>query len=233
MDKKILILVEGQTEAGFAKRVLDVHFRGIATVIPTINTTKYVKSGPNFKGGVTHYDRVRKEILKLLQDSSATVVTMMFDYYGLPSDFPHFNEQTGNCYQMVEFLERAIENEIQDVRFVPYLQLHEFESLLFSEPRAIDNIMVGALLQSNLEIVRAAFASPEEINNNPATCPSRRILKEYPGYEKVLHGQMISETIGVETILAQCIHFSKWIDRIKNICNPPRPIANQTNSLGL
>ncbi len=219
--KKILILVEGHTELGFVKRILVDYFKPIADIIPTMNTTKFVKSGPDFKGGVTNYSRVRKEILRLLGDYSATLVTTMFDYYGLPDDFPQFNAQTVDCYQRVEFLEQAIQTDIGDDRFIPYLQLHEFEALLFSEPQAIDRIMVGALATSRLQTVRDGFQSPEEINNDPTTCPSQRIIGEYPEYEKILHGQMISATIGMSTMLGQCNHFSRWINRMTDICNPP------------
>jgi hypothetical protein len=222
--KKILILVEGHTELGFVKRVLADYFKPIADIIPRINTTKFVKSGPDFKGGVTNYSRMRREILRLLQDSSATIVTTMFDYYGLPKDFPRFNEQAGNCFEKVEFLEQAIQADISNDRFIPYLQLHEFEALLFSEPQAIDRIMVGTLTSSRLQTVRSAFQSPEEINNSPATCPSQRIIGEYPEYEKIFHGQMIFETIGMSTMLRQCNHFSRWIEKITDICTPQNAV---------
>lgn len=234
MDKKkILILVEGHTELGFVKHVLVNYFSSIADIIPVINMTKLVKSGPNFRGGVTSYSRTKREIFRLLQDSNATIVTTMFDYYGLPGDFPRFNKKAGDCYKKVEFLEQAIQTDISDERFIPYLQLHEFEALLFSDPKVIDNIMVGALIQpSKLQVVRSAFRSPEEINNNPATCPSQRIIKEYPEYEKVFHGQIISETIGIDIMLSQCNHFSQWIKEMTNICNPSKTV-NISNDLGI
>lgn len=230
-EKKVLILVEGQTELGFTKRILASYFKGIAQIIPTMNTTKFVKSGPDFKGGITSYERVRKEIFKLLQDTSATIVTTMFDYYGLPSDFPRFDDQGGSCYERVEFLEKALNEDINDPRFFSYLQLHEFEALLFSAPQVIDGIMLGRPAKSNLQLARAAFHSPEEINNGPTTSPSHRIVAEYPEYEKVLHGQMISENIGIEALLGQCPHFSQWIERIRRSCISQPRIQSQANGL--
>lgn len=232
MDKKILILVEGQTESGFVKRILMDYFRPVADIVPTINTTKFVKSGPDFKGGVTNYSRVRREVLRLLQDSSASLVTTMFDFYGLPDDFPRFTEQSGDCYQRVSFLEQVMQTDIGDERFIPYLQLHEFEALLFSEPQAIDRIMTGPLVSSRLQTVRDGFQSPEAINNSATTCPSQRIISEYPEYEKVLHGQMISATIGMDTMLSQCNHFAEWIMKLKSLCSPPS-ISVPSNNLGL
>ncbi len=216
--KKVLILVEGQTELGFVKRVLSVYVGKDIELIPTIHTTKNVKSGPNFKGGATTYSRIEKEVLNLLADSSACTVTTMFDYYGLPHDFPGFSSKTGNCYEQIAQLEKAFADKIGNNKFVPYIQLHEFEALLFSAPEVIDVIMSGKqLTNSNLRKIRAAYNSPEEINDNPTTAPSKRIEKEYGDYQKPLHGQTISEEIGIATILKECKHFSEWIQKIKSV----------------
>jgi hypothetical protein len=53
---KVLILVEGQTEEKFVKEVLNPHLNNYGKyLIPTLLRTKIVKSGPNFKGGITSY----------------------------------------------------------------------------------------------------------------------------------------------------------------------------------
>lgn len=209
--------MEGQTELGFVKRVLSSYLGVIIKIIPIIHTTKIVKSGTDFKGGVTSYFKIKKEVLNLLADSSATAVTTMFDYYGLPHDFPAFGGQIGSCYERVTRLETTFAEDIGEKRFIPYLQLHEFETLLFSAPEVIDTIMAGRLLShSNLKKIRDAYTTPEEINDNPSTCPSRRIIGEYSDYQKTIHGQIISEEIGMNKIVQQCKHFSDWIDKIKS-----------------
>jgi len=218
--KKVLILVEGQTELGFVKHVLSAYMGENILLIPTIHTTKIVKSGVNFKGGVTTYFRIEKELMNLLDDSSSFVVTTMFDYYGLPHDFPGFLNKTGDCHQQIKQLEKAFESKIANNKFVPYIQLHEFEALLFSAPEVIDVIMLGKqLTNSNLKKIRAAYNTPEEINDNPITAPSKRIEGEYSDYQKILHGQIISEEIGIAKILQECKHFSEWTEKIKNIIN--------------
>ena len=217
--KKVLILVEVQTELGFVKRVLSAYLGNIE-LIPTIHTTKIVKSGPNFKGGATTYHRIEKEVLNLLADSSASLVTTMFDFYGLPHDFPGFSSKSGNCYEQISHLEKAFADKIANEKFVPYIQLHEFEALLFSAPEIIDAIMSGRQLNnSNLKKIREAYRTPEEINDNPTTAPSKRIESEYSEYQKALHGQTISEEIGINKILQECKHFSQWIEDIKRISN--------------
>lgn len=216
--KKVLILVEGQTELGFIKHVLATYMDKNIQLVPTIHTTKIVKSGPNFKGGVTTYHKIQKEVLNLLADSSACVVTTMFDYYGLPHDFPGFLNKTGDCYEQITQLEKAFAEKVANNKFVPYIQLHEFEALLFSAPEVIDIIMSGKqLTNSNLKKIRELYHTPEEINDDPTTAPSKRIEDEYSDYQKTLHGQSISEEIGINKILQECKHFSEWIEKIKNI----------------
>lgn len=218
--KKILILVEGQTELGFIKHVLSAYVGKNIQLVPTIHTTKIVKSGTNFKGGVTTYHRIEKEIFNLLADSSACAVTTMFDYYGLPHDFPGFWDKTGNCYEQIMQLEKAFADKVANNKFVPYIQLHEFEALLFSAPEVIDKIMSGKqLTNSNLKKIRENYRTPEDINDDPITAPSKRIEGEYSDYQKTLHGQTISEEIGITKIMQECKHFGEWIQKIKKVAS--------------
>ncbi|MCP4022163.1 MAG: DUF4276 family protein [Desulfobacteraceae bacterium] len=54
--KKVLVLVEGPTEEAFVRHILQNHLMDYKVmIIPTIVTTKRVKSGPNFKGGIVSY----------------------------------------------------------------------------------------------------------------------------------------------------------------------------------
>ncbi len=86
---KVLILVEGQTEEAFVTQLLAPHLasRNVYPV-PKLVITKRVKGGPDFKGGVFSYIKVKNDIKLLLKDTSASVVTTLLDFYGLPSDFP-------------------------------------------------------------------------------------------------------------------------------------------------
>lgn len=86
MTKKIIILVEGQTEERFAKGILAPYLLTKKIVLAvTILNTKTVKDGANFKGGIINYDKVKNDLTRLFHDSSAKLVTTMFDYYGLPN----------------------------------------------------------------------------------------------------------------------------------------------------
>lgn len=213
--KKVLIFVEGQTEERFVKVILrDYLYKQGTFIIPYIIETKEVKSGPNFKGGINSYRKIKKDLYKLFNDTSVATITTMIDYYGLPSDFPAFS-QGDDCYSKVESAEEAFAQDINKNRFLPYLQLHEFEGLLFSAPEEISNTMdtTGRSI-AQIQLIRNNFNSPEEINDGVETHPSKRILTLFPNYNKPFHGELISSRIGIDQLLADCSHFSQWIKKL-------------------
>jgi hypothetical protein len=214
-----LILVEGQTEEQFVREVLSPYLsaRTGLWLTPTIVVTKVVKAGPNFKGGLSSYDQVRRDVLKLLQDSSAKVITTLFDYYGLPDDFPGMaSRPLGTPRQRVNHVQDAFgANFADDVRFLPFLALHEFEAWLYCDlGPTLEWIYTGGDL-APLRAARQAVTSPEEINENYATAPSRRLKNVVPSYQKPLHGPMAALEIGIDAIRAQCPHFQAWLTRLE------------------
>ncbi|MDP2207709.1 MAG: DUF4276 family protein [Bacteroidota bacterium] len=216
-----LTLVEGQTEERFVKTVLNPHLEAFRIVsIPTIITTKLVKRGPNFKGGVPEYGNVRRQIQRLLGDTNASSITTMIDYYGLPNSFPGKTTIVGGTpHERVAYLEQEISKDIDDPRFHPYYSLHEFEAILFSSPQEIANTMIQTTSLVNLQTIKNSFSTPEDINDNPTTCPSGRLLNLFDTYNKPIYGSLISQNIGLETIRAECPHFNEWITRFENLQN--------------
>jgi len=214
--KKILILVEGQTEEQFTKDILvPVLLAKEIILVPVIIETKEVKSGPNFKGGINSYKKIKKDLLKLLGDTHAVAVTSMIDFYGLPSDFPLYS-QTGDCYSKVIAAEEAFLKDICNDRFIPYLQLHEFEGILFTSPEDISRTMdTSGKTTPQLAEIRNRYHSPEEIDEGPSTHPSKRIEKLFPNYNKPFHGSLIASRIGIKQILDNCPHFHQWIEKLE------------------
>lgn len=80
-----------------------------------------------------------------------------------------------------------------DDRFVvPYVQRHEFEGLLFSKVEAFGQVLADAPV-SDLDSIRSDFETPEHINDDRNTAPSKRIKRLIPGIEKPCTG-LISRT---------------------------------------
>jgi hypothetical protein len=217
--KRVLMLVEGQTEETFVKELLAPHLwaRDVAP-IPVLATTKIVKSGSNFKGGLVSYGKARNQVVRLLGDKDAAAVTTMLDLNGLPHDFPGYQTRPmANPYDKVAYLEDAFSRDINDPRFRSYLQLHEFEAFLFVDPEITAATFVGASVAQELADIRGDFNSPEEINEEPDTAPSRRIRAVYGRYEKPLYGPLVAIELGLQQICQACSHFRQWLEWLEGL----------------
>lgn len=217
--KRVLIAVEGQTEETFVKEVLMSHLinRNLA-LIPSIVKTKVVKSGPDFKGGVTSYQKAKRHIQRLLGDTGVVAVTTMFDLYGLPDDFPGYGSRpTSDCYAKVSHLEKALGEDINDPRFQAYLQLHEFEAFLFVDPAQTAANLPGFSLLDDLVAIKTAFNSPEEINDEPETTPSSRLLELYPRYQKRSQAPIVTKNVGLDRLRQGCPHFNEWLTWLEGL----------------
>ena len=221
---KVLILVEGQTEESFVKNLLGAHLhnRGL-NLIPVIVATKRLLTGGKRRGGYVPYARLRSEILRLLNDSSAARVTTMLDYYGLAPEFPGRETPIGKtAIEKVSAVEQAWSADINNHRFLPYLALHEFEAMLFTAPTEIAAGLGQPALQSSLQRIRASFTTPEDINDDTETAPSKRLSDLFPGYNKPFYGELIAERIGINKIRAECIHFAGWLAKLE-LLGMPKP----------
>ena len=216
---KALILVEGQTEEAFVKNLLSPHLSGKGVIaIPVIVATKRLLTGDKKRGGYVPYSRLRAEILRLLNDSSAACVTTMLDYYGLPPEFPGRETPEGKtALERVASVEQTWATDINHQRFHPYLALHEFEAMLFTDPVVIANSFGQPALQNTLQNIRTSFPSPEDINDHEETAPSRRLGNIFPGYNKPFYGELIAERIGIERIRVDCAHFADWLAKLESL----------------
>ena len=217
--KRVIAVVEGQTEAEFVKTILYNYLwpRDIF-INPIIVSTKKKKNITLARGGYSKYRLAKKDILGSLNRGDNPYVTTMIDYYNLPIDYPGQNNiPSGDCYNKVEHLEQQLANDINNRRFIPYLQLHEFEAILFTSPPEICKALVDNDKLGQLEAIKNSFQNPEEINDNPESCPSRRIINLFSEYNKVLHGGLISLRIGLSSIRRACPHFNNWLSKIENL----------------
>ena len=217
--KRVFISVEGQTEETFVKEILVPHLESFQVYpVPIILSTKRTRQGNKFKGGITRFQRIQNEINLLLRDTDVSAVTSMYDLYKFPADFPGYDEAPrGDCYQRVAYLENEFTKLISDPRFRPYIQLHEFEALLFVNLSAISKAFPGTNKLAELERIKSAFSSPEEINEGEQTAPSKRILHLFPDYQKPLHGVLISIDTGLDNIRSECGHFNDWITWLESL----------------
>ena len=132
--KRVYILCEGQTEETFVNAVLSPYFTPQDIyVTPVILATKRIASGGKYRGGVSSYDKISKDLKLLCRDGEA-YVTSLLDYFALPEDTPGFSEEAPSLYGHIEKIEQAINQDIGKANCHANLLVHEFEGLLFSAP---------------------------------------------------------------------------------------------------
>ena len=210
--KPLIILVEGDTEEEFVKESLLPHFHGrnIFDITPIKITTKV-----GFKGGFVNYDHLKRDVVLFLKQRRETVITTFLDYFRIPHNIPNYQ----NCQTIhdidarLECLETAMKHDIDDSRFHPYIQKHEFEALLFSSNAGFERYYSMAVARETEKIIQN-YSNPEDINDAPQTAPSKRLLDLIPTYNKVADGNILALEIGIQTILQKCPRFQNWIETL-------------------
>jgi hypothetical protein len=215
MTRVLNILVEGETEKEFVNNLIYPHL--LAADISNIRPIT-IETSPGFKGGdVRYHARYKPNIISLLYGKEDMIVTSLIDFYKLRNDFPGFAEskEIKDINNRVKFLEDSCFKDVNDNRFIPYIQLHEFEGLLFTDFKGFD--LFSDLPDSNkkelMKIVND-FPNPELINEGSNTAPSVRLKNLIPRYQKPLFGNMIALENGFEVILEKCPRFKAWIENL-------------------
>jgi hypothetical protein len=215
----LVILGEGQTEEAFVREVLapELAAQGIYVRAQAVKTSK------TGRGGALNLERVRRNLRDILRQRSDTYVSTLFDLYGLGPTFADGAQSRQHPpASRAQRIERRLQDDIvahtgfRRERFIPHVQPHEFEALLFSDVR---HLSAGrpewAQYRVELERIRTAYATPEHINDSPATAPSRRLMNLLkPSYKKTTHGPVIARRIGLTAIRAACPHFGQWFDKL-------------------
>ena len=208
------MLVEGQTEEGFIKHVVAPHLLNFNTaLIPRIVMTKQVLGAPNHKGG-GDFQKILADIKRLLHDSNVRAVTTFFDLYRFPRNIP---DALDSDFQSAELLEQRIATCVTNRRFRPYVQRHEFEALLFSEPSVVARLSLQLPAAKELQEQRASFDTVEDINDGPETAPSKRLLKALVGYRKAIQGPAAAEQIGLAKMREVAPRFAQWLEWLESI----------------
>lgn len=224
---RLLIHVEGQTEETFVNEVLGPHLYRQGYTMVGARLIGNARQRDR-RGGIKAWSAVRGDILRHLKEDAGCLVTTLVDYYGLPQSrgraWPG-REAAG----LLPFAQKAstVESELSaDIcremgagfnpdRFIPFLMMHEFEGLLFSDCERFSRGIGRPDLEDAFQAVRDAFASPEEINDSPITAPSKRVVQLVQSYEKPLLGTLAALEIGLDAIRRECPHFREWLSSLE------------------
>jgi len=221
----VIVLCEGQTEREFCRSLISpfLFAAGIS-----LAGTLVGKPGRK-RGGIQEWETYRSEVLRLAKERDRRHVCVMVDYYSMPSSWP--GRERANTKRIATRGRIVEESLVADLsaeigaRFHPCVQLHEFESLLFVDPkRTAMSIATGGGLGSHdhvrlgaqLAAIRSGCGpSVEHIDDSPATAPSKRLLSVIPGYDKVAWGVTAASDIGVAALRGGCPWLDRWLTRLE------------------
>lgn len=222
---EIVAIVEVETEQAFVRNQLAAHLgsRGIAI--------RAVLSGKTRKhGGVKRWESARNDIVRTLKERR--YCTTMFDFYAMPGDWPgRTNASDLPWDQRGAHVEAAILRDLvahvgesfNPSQFIPYVQVHEFEALMFADVQTLAEVCLPlcerpfASLEPEFREILDTSGNAEAINDGYETCPSRRIMKLARGYRKRAHSPIVAQRIGLEALRSACRHFASWVEKLETL----------------
>ncbi len=203
---RLAISVEGPTEEEFINRLIVGHLRA-----------KGVETRPVSIGGNVTVSNLAQEMVNLFWQRFH-FTTSLVDFYGFRGKGEQtLSELENSVFAEVEIL---INRSWDQRRVFPYIQRHEFEGLIFSDVDGFSGLGIAGVddrCLQQLRRVRDAFKTPEDINDDGATAPSKRIQTLIPRYSKRLHGPLVAEATGLERIRAECPRFHRWLTRLESL----------------
>jgi len=224
---RLLVEVEGQTEETFVNEVLAPHLYSLGYTQIGARLLGNARERER-RGGITAWPAARQDILRHLRGDPGGLVTTMVDFYGLPKTderawpgrqaagpLPFAQKAPTVEAAILADVESALESRFQRDRFIPFVLMHEFEALLFSDCTAFARGIDRVSLTADFQAIRNQFASPEEINDSPITAPSKRVKALVPDYVKPLMGTLAALEIGLDVLRRECPHFGTWLAELE------------------
>jgi len=220
---RLLIHVEGWTERTFVNEVLRNH------LAPHLVSARIIGNARQHdqRGGIRSWTHVKKGIVSHLREDRLSFATTMVDYYAMPLAWPG-RAQSANrrsTEEKARLVEKEMGNDLADEmgsgfdskRFLPFVVMHEFEGLLFSDCSAFSRAIGRSDLERTFGDIRGQFATPEDIDDSPVTAPSKRVQTIVPGYQKPLLGVLAVLEIGLARIQEECPHFRAWLQQLETL----------------
>ncbi len=193
---RLLISVEGHSEYKFTNEVIVPHLAEHHGVFAETQ---------NMRGSIS-IDKIRQKLNSLIHNHDFT--TTLYDFYGFKRASGDETKQT-----LEEKIKQSIKKD-QRNKIIPYIQMYEFEALLFSDN---EKMAAGLGTQKDwIDAVLSEFDDIETINNSKETAPSKRIGK-HAQYIKTQHAPLILKQIGLANIRSKCQGFDTWLTQLENL----------------
>lgn len=224
---EVAAIVEGQAEQAFVRQLLEPHLAPKGIYIWATLPGRVFR-----RGGVRPWQSIYGDVQRTLKQRQDRYVTTMFDFYGMPKDWPGRADASGLPWATKgQFVESALVADIETRmgdervpgRFIPYVQIHEFEAVLFSDVQVLNGVLKELPgcrchdLLGNLQRILDEVGDPEAINDNPESAPSKRLASLAPGYKKPSHGVIVAQRLGLQKIRSACPNFNRWLTRLESL----------------
>lgn len=222
----LIVVVEGDTEAEFVKRVLAPHLAGVGLIVHAIRVyTSFDRKKNQFnKGGGRSWSSWASTLGRLQRQFKHHTdrFTTLIDLYAIPTDTPGFQPQAPDTRQHAQQIEAAIGASNADPRLIPYVQRHEIEALVLAALDELNSVLLRADQRAGLAALRLSLGgmAPEDVNDGPTTAPSKRLVGHIPSYRKASHGPEAMEAAGLAKLRAQCPRFHQWVAALEALGAP-------------
>ncbi len=217
---EIMAIVEGRTEQIFIQDMV-----GPFLATQGIYMRPVLISKPGQKGGDVKFARAKNDIGLHLKQRKDTFLTLFVDYYGLKSDWPGREEAKTKSLpgEKAEVINNATKDQVNalfadydsDRRFIPYICIHEFEALLFSEPAILASRL--HVPQKRIDKILSECKAPEKIDDSPDSAPSKRLESLSDRFKKTTTGIAVAKAIGLPKIRAKCPVFDAWLTEVEKL----------------
>ena len=215
---RLNITVEGFSEERFVTDILRPHlieFDVYAEARKVLTNRKLRK-----RGGIVGYGKFKNDITQWFRECPDVYHSTLIDLYGLQNDFPGYNTTKGlQPYERVTSMEGQLKADLGFYKFIPYIQLHEYEALLYSDTVIMEEWLglYNSLPNHCFTKIKksAPNSNPELINESPATAPSKRIIAICNSYDKINDGILILKEIGLDRLRSECTHFNDWLTQLE------------------
>jgi hypothetical protein len=209
---RLIFIVEGDSEQRFINEhlvsYLALKYPGVPMHAQKITTNRK----KNVKGGNVNYELLKNEIKRTFAQGGVMITTFL-DFFRLPTDYPGYTQDVKQIDQIEDAIRTDCNSIIPPTSFLPYIQKHEFETLMFANAAGFSSVVDTAELNEILNVLKQ-FSTPEDINGSPETAPSKRLLSIFK-YKKVADSALVLKDVDIDLLRRRCPRFNEWVARLE------------------
>ena len=212
--KRVIFIVEGDTEISFIQKCIMPYLYQKGFTNP-MNAQKIITNRKkNKKGGNVAFEYLKNDIERVAATRNVLITTFL-DFFRLPTDFSGYTTDSLKIEQIEEAVRENISSIIDRANFLPYIQRHEIEALMYTNMDGFNYVVDKEESLNKLKEIINQYANPEDINSGSETAPSKRLMKIFP-YQKTTDGEIILEALPIDDIRSKCPRFNEWLENLEN-----------------